>query len=258
MLLPHAYDGKRNNVIQCSGERSMVVTSGQPQDAGTRLRGGWLVLARSAWVALAVLSLVYFVATMPGEFARLERVCASATCTGIDLTPAEVRELTGLGTSARFYAAYLVTAKFISAMVWLATGTVIFWRKPDDRIALFVSLTLVVGGGIAFGGIVDPGAAGSSAWAWVAVVLSFLGNTAIFTFFFIFPDGRFVPRWTGVVALAGALLNVSFFFFPHWSVSQWLSSFLFVVSTPFWIIALLAQVYRCRRGSPPPPRPQTK
>ena len=76
----------------------MVVASGQPQDAVTRLRGGWLVLARSAWLALAVLSLVYFVATMPGEFARLERACASATCTGIDLTPAGVHELGALGS----------------------------------------------------------------------------------------------------------------------------------------------------------------
>src|SRR5919202_2532984 len=172
MLLRHACDGKRNNVIQCSGERSMVVTSGQPQDAVARLRGGWLVLAQNTWLALAVLSLAYFVATIPGEFARLERVCASAPCTGIDLTPAGVHELEALGLSARFYAAYLVTAKFISALVWLATGAVIFWRKLDDRMALFVSLTLVVGGGIAFGGSVDLGAPGSSAWAWVAVSLS--------------------------------------------------------------------------------------
>src|ERR671932_578833 len=127
----------------------MVATSGQPHDTAMRLHGGWLLLARSVWLALAVLSL-----------------------------------------SARFYAAYLVTAKFLSALVWLVTGAVIFWRKPDERMALFVSLTLVVGGGIAFGGSVDLGAAGSSAWTWVGVVLSFLGNTAIFTFCFVFPDGR--------------------------------------------------------------------
>ena len=83
----------------------MVATSGQPHDPALRLHGGWLLLARSAWLALAVLSLVYFVATMPGERARFERVCVSASCPAIDLTLARARELEVLGLSARFYAA---------------------------------------------------------------------------------------------------------------------------------------------------------
>ena len=44
----------------------------EPADA--HLHGRWLILARTAWIILAVLTVVYYFATLPLEFARLQAV----------------------------------------------------------------------------------------------------------------------------------------------------------------------------------------
>ena len=93
-----------------------------------------------------------------------------------------------------------------------------------------------------------------SAWSLPGHFVIFLGNISLFLFFYLFPTGRFVPRWTrwlwGVVIVFWAVNG----FFPllHSSILAG------VVFLGFVCSILVAQIYRYRRVSSAGQRQQTK
>jgi hypothetical protein len=94
---------------------------------------------------------------------------------------------------------------------------------------------------------------------WLQLPIRFLWVLAMFLwliFLFVFPDGRFVPRWTrllGAVAIPAALLvDVS-----HEQSTTRLGLTVLIWSV-FWGIGLYAQAYRYRHVSGPVQRQQTK
>ena len=106
-----------------------VVRSASSSMADTRLRGGWLILARVVWVAVVVLTLGLFIASIPTTFADLHMLCTAASCTtGGPLTPDGVRELQAWGLSMDFYATYMVVFIMVFAFGYFAVGAVLFWR----------------------------------------------------------------------------------------------------------------------------------
>lgn len=217
-----------------------------------RLYGRWLILARTAWIALAILTVVYYCATLPLEFAGLQTVCTHAGCA---LTPANVRELGELGLPSAFFAVYFITVDIVIAIVWFAVAAVIFWRRSNDRMALFVAFFLLT-----FGAIEVSGSIVSTlpVWQVVAAFLLFSGNTSSFLFFYLFPDGRFVPRWTRWLSIVIVAIEICLFFFPNAPLSKWLNSFRFVEFIAILASGLLAQFYRYWRVSGPVQRQQTK
>ena len=102
-----------------------------------------------AWVAVAVLTLVCIAFSIPVEFARLQTVCTTGVCQPEALTSANVRELGEIGLSVSFYAGYLIAVELIFAVTSFAVGVLIFWRRSDEPMALFVALLLVTLAGAA-------------------------------------------------------------------------------------------------------------
>jgi hypothetical protein len=45
-------------------------------------------------------------------------------------------------------------------------------------------------------------------WVWVVPVAAFIGNLCIGSFFFVFPTGRFVPRWAIMIAVVYSAYNI--------------------------------------------------
>jgi hypothetical protein len=111
-------------------------------DQDRALRGGWLVAA--------LLTVVYLVASLPSTFIAFQRVCTGQDCPVGALTSQHVRELEAIGRSPGFFASYLLAHAILLAGVSLAVGGGIFWVKADDRMALFVALTLVASAALAF------------------------------------------------------------------------------------------------------------
>jgi signal transduction histidine kinase len=214
--------------------------------------GYWPLLARAAWIVVAVLTVVYYFGTLPLEFARLQTVCTHAGCL---LTPTNARELGELGLSVNFFAAYFIAVDIIFTLVWFAVGAVIFWRRSNDRMAFFVALFLVTYGGIGFSGGIDTT---FPVWQAVSAFLLFFGNTSSFLFFYLFPDGRFVPRWTRWLSVVITVIALCLFFFPDTSLSNWLNSFRFVEFIGILATGVVAQFYRYWRVSGPMQRQQTK
>jgi hypothetical protein len=121
--------------------------------------------------------------------------------------------------------------------------------------ALFSAFALLMFGGAAFNSDVSEAAAAAyPALSLPVYLLEYVGQVAYTIFFYVFPDGRFVPRWARWLVLVWAVLLVPDVFFPR---SPWnlLDGPLF-----FGLIggAVLAQVYRYWRVSTPVHRQQTK
>jgi hypothetical protein len=222
----------------------------------TPLRGRWLVFARVGWVVLAALTLGLDAAGIPYAYAQYKSVCTSAACADdFDrLTPDRLQALQDFGLSADFFAVYSVALLVVATLVFAAVAAVIFWRRSYDRMALFGSFTLLIFGGAALTDTMRALADAHPAFWFPAYSLDYAGQVAFGVFFFVFPDGRFVPRWTRWLAVAYALLFVPDIFFPD-SALNLLNGPLFL-SYP--VSLLVAQVYRYRRVSSPSQRQQTK
>src|SRR5919202_112433 len=176
--------------------------------APVTLRGRWLRLARAGWVAIAALHLGLAVAVLPRYFAALRTVCSAPPCPAWQLTPEQARSLAGWGLAPGGYAAYLVALLLASTLGFWAVALLLFRRKPDDWLALFIALAFVL-----IGTLNPPSrlilAEASPAWGMVVYFTSAMGWASFFTIFFcLFPDGRWVPRWARWLAVGYYGLNV--------------------------------------------------
>lgn len=214
------------------------------------LHGRWLVFARAAWLAVAALTLGLDAAGIPYAYAQYKSVCSGASCE-TPLTSNGLRALHEMGLSAGFFAAYIVAAVMTAALVYCAVAAVIFWRRSNDKMALFSSFALLTFGSTASS---IPQAATHPAFWFPAYFLYYIGQVSFVVFFYLFPDGRFVPRWTRWLAIVAALLFVPRAFFPGSSLD--------LLNSPLYLILIgttaVAQVYRYRSVSNPWQRQQTK
>jgi hypothetical protein len=230
----------------------MLAPDKAPTASDLRLRGGWLVLARVAWLALIVLTLTTFFASLPIYLTLLQTPCAGTACLSLQLRPEQVEWLAGVGWSSTDYAAFLVALTLTSVVVCLLVSALIVWRRPDDRMALLVALVLV-----ALGPAIEADSLRTWPFLWQVPneALDFLMLALGMLFLALFPSGQFVPRWTRwplAVILAGL---VPYMFFPTSLFSR----------LPVWYLVLgevalllVAQLYRYRRMSGPLERQQAK
>jgi hypothetical protein len=215
---------------------------------------------RAAWAALAAIVLGLNAVGLPYSYAKYESVCTTAACAHSEgttrLTPEGVRALRDFGLSPEFYGAYVgVVAPVVAVLVFAAVAGVIFWHKAEDRMALFSAFVLLTFGGAVLNSDISEAAAAAHPALWLPVyLLEYVGEACFAVFFYVFPDGRFVPRWTRWLALVWAALWVPNTFFPR--------SPLNLLAGPFIIVYLgtlvLAQAYRYRWVSTSVHRQQTK
>ena len=182
---------------------------------------------------------------------RSVEVCAEDSL----LTPEAAQELEELGLSRSFYAAYQgVGVETAFTLVCFAVAAVIFLRRSDDRMRLFTSFVLLIFGGAGAADTMRALAEAHPAFWFPVNLLDYVSQVCFGIFFYLFPDGRFMPRWTRFLAAASALLLVPDIFFPDSALAAVTEPlfFAFVGSLVF------AQVYRYRRVSTPEQRQQTK
>ncbi len=219
-------------------------------DTHTQLHGRLLLLARTGWIVLLLVSVGMFLASLPPYYAAL--LAFSGPHTPTDAVRVGLMQL---GVPVGLYAAYHMAVLVVLMLVFVGAGLLIFWRKGNDGATLFFSSVLVVFGAI------WPNTLGALTAQYPAVALldQFL-NFSGFTFFFLlgylFPDGRFVPRWTRWVALVVVVSAIPEFFFPldNPVVEQFdpLLGIVFITTLVF------AQIYRYRHISTTTQRQQTK
>jgi signal transduction histidine kinase len=225
----------------------------------TCLHGGWLMFARVGWIALTLLILLLSAISIPRAEALFQSICQQgAPCLSGQLSQADLRMLHQLGLSPGFLAVYQLGLDVGTLLIYSALAALIFWRRSQDRMALFCAYFLVLTGGATYTGLLDVGLRSiAPAWFWLVGVLELLGQVSFAVFFLLFPSGRFVPRWSrwGVPLI---VLNEAWYvFFVNQFVGEHsiLNSLLFAAQ----ILGLVGmQIYRYRRVSTITERQQTK
>src|SRR5256884_4517126 len=222
--------------------------SGAPE---TRLRGRKLILARVVWGAAVILIVASFLAKLLANYTFLQTICTGATCGLGQPTLDSAHALQKLGLSVATYATYTLALALALAFLCFTLAAVIFWRRSDDWMALLVALavvaTVTLNGNAVFGS--------HSAWGVLTHVLGVLGSGVYVLVLALFPDGRFVPRWTRWLLLCWALSGMGVLFFSEaffgWPVYD-------LVWRAELVLLLIAQVYRSRTAASPLHRQQGK
>jgi hypothetical protein len=214
------------------------------------LRGRWALLVRVTWVAVALAALGSFVVSLPVRYAELSQPTGRMRAA-----------LAEAGLSPGGYALYNVALDAVFVSVFAAVAIVVFWRRSDDPVALLIATMLVVWG--PFNGLLvqAPGTLEGTYPPALDVLLSaalpFAGYMAWMLFFYLFPSGRFVPRWTRWMALGWILFSGSWIFTPFGPPS-WPAPLFSAAVLVLWGSFLVAQVYRYARVSNEAQRRQTK
>jgi len=216
----------------------------------TQLRGPWLAIARVGWVCVAVPILGISFAFIPGHFDQLLGFCSR-----------DGQALGQLGLSVGLCAGSFATFSLIFLLGYSVAAVFIFWRRSDDWMGLFTSLMLLGIGPI---------------WTSLNVLMTIpprwqlpVGLVRAIVpgffsiFFYLFPDGRCIPRWTRGLAVVSVAFALSWTFFPAspinpYNVNTWASPLGLGVWLVWIGIGVFAQIYRYRRVSNPVQRQQTK
>jgi signal transduction histidine kinase len=206
----------------------------------------WQRLAQAGWYGCAALAwgilFLSVVAQMIASEEALHRILAAPGA------PSLVVTLSIVGFVARMAA----------ALISLILASVLFLKRPDEGMALFLSYFLLVYGVVLAG----PLASLESIWPGMGIIALNVMAPILFApllvaFLSIFPNGRFVPhqtRWLVIASLLYAPLSPLLF-----NAS---SAMLYNIGALLWFAlifaGLYAQAYRYRHVSNPIERQQTK
>lgn len=242
-----------------------MATRPQSRDEASRqLQGRRLILARVLWIVVVTLTVGLFFASIPSYYAYFLHLlqCTGAACSttgSVRFSSDYVRQIHALGLSLASFATYDTLLDIILACGYFIVGGVLFWRtwgRSNDFMALFASFTLVTFA-ITFTNLI---AALPSAWQLPVRCIDFIGDLCIVLFFYLFPNGRFVPRWIGWLMIGVIVYWGTLVFFPSSAFNLFARFTLLnaVVFATFIISMLVAQIYRYRSVSSPLQRQQTK
>ena len=212
-------------------------------------------MARVAWMGLASAAVAASALGLPALYAQFRALSVYEPAVRVSVRA----NLADLGLSVGFYAAYLLALGVVLALACFVVAAVIFWRRSNEPMALFVAMLLVLLGATFSG---PNGAAGDLGPIWERLngILNALSFAFVFIFFYLFPDGRFVPRWTRWLVLLILAYVVPTALFPNSPVSpgSWPDLPYTLLLGSLLFTGAIAQIHRYRRVSSQTERQQTK
>ncbi len=218
----------------------------------TSLHGRRLVLFWIGWALLVAYTLGVFFGSLPFYFAHLQTVCTRTPCISGQPLASTVLQLHGLGLSLASYALLQILLTSLVACVAFAVAGVLAWRKTDDWLALLASLTLVM---LATVISTNTLLQFPSPWQVPATLLNILTLESLILMGCLFPNGRFVPRWTRWLPLIWLMGNLLLVFVSRFQNLEVLQTLIWFGGLAYLVGALL---YHYRVSSTPVQRQQTK
>lgn len=219
----------------------------------------WLPLLRLSVILILLLLDVLFVLGIPYFYTHLTKLCTLPNCMPLVLTDADVIMLEAAGLSANFYALAHIGIEIINVL-WVNLICLYFLRRFMTHWMGYIASLFFISY------IIMP----NVIWAlldahpsinFIGEVILRITNTAAFTLIFIFPRGRFVPRWTAWFLLPGLIMI--------WgrTIAEYYSEFVGtdlvsgILLSPFLftlVMGIVFQVYRYWRVYDPLERQQSR
>jgi signal transduction histidine kinase len=226
------------------------MTSSNQSTRLTYIPTPWIQVLQVAWVLLALLSVVIFIASLPGYLAHLEVGTHGDTFV---VEPSALRTVLN---------AVNVLASISIVLISLTLSWFLFRQKPNELMAMFLAFYLLVYA-IGFAGPLEAlisiwPALDDSIYALVAGTLVGPMSIALFT---LLPDGRFVPDWSRWLIPASVLIIPFAFSYSNPQAKTGNSALVWIGSSLALVIlvaSLYAQVYRYRKVSSHTQKQQTK
>jgi signal transduction histidine kinase len=174
----------------------------------------------------------------------------------------------GLGLTAVAFEGYFVVLRIVAAAPFVFLSLLLMRQRGQElRVMLLASLLVVLAGA---GPWFNPHWGWGGYWFETFTSLPFLGRTAqlltfllysgLFLFAFLFPSGRFVPRWSRWATALFVPLAAGYAFFPEGSASWANMPFPLgtLIPVTFMFLAIAAVVWRYRRQASTVERQQIK
>jgi signal transduction histidine kinase len=225
-------------------------------DGPFRLKGAWLGLGRVLFAGLFVLSVALFGTSLWRIFEQGIATCDSTYWASWNECPAFRGAQAQLGLTPVLYEAYFLVLRVAAALPFFALSLILVIRRSEElRVLLLAALLAVLG---AAGTWFTPLWHWAGYWlreftlvpflAWGADLLNFLLNAGGLLFFYLFPTGRFVPRWSRWLAVLWTVLSFFAAFLPTspLSYATWPSVPAALVPLLFVVSGLGAMLYRYR------------
>ena len=220
----------------------------------------WLMFAHVLQILVICLTIGLFIASIPINYERRSMVCRVEPCPPTQLTTASEQALQKIGLTVDSFVSLTVGLDVLVAVLFTICAIVIFIRKPNDILTIFVTVMLITFGTATFtGGIAGIGIAYPQL-DWLVQTIALIGNGSILAFLFVFPNGRFTPRWTVAILILYVLFQLPRYYFPESGLNlvdknPVLYNLLFVGAN---LGGLAAQIYRYRKISNVVEQQQTK
>lgn len=235
-----------------------------------RLGDKSLLIGRFLYIALFMLSLGVFALANYGQATQW----AFGDCEVIYFPP-EYRPncmlwreaISNSGLTPAAFAVYFVLLRVVAALPFFFLSIVLMRRRSELRVLLLAGFLLLVG---TAGPFYNPFWQWSTSWFTVENqlpilpmlnrVLDFLLSVGAALFVFLFPDGKFVPKWARWIAFAWLVMRAGDVFFPETPLSLYALShpLAIILNTAFTLCAVGALIWRYRVHANPVQRQQIK
>jgi hypothetical protein len=189
-------------------------------------------IARIGWVFVTLLTLALTIVGIPERYRQL--------------LSADARALENLGISQSAYAVYVISLMLLLIIAHILIAGLIFLRKNQDWMALWVAVALVTNGALTSLSVMYSPATVHPLLRTLVNVVIYTGLVSSMVLLFLFPTGRFVPSWTRWLAVAWSILMLPAILIPSsvFSLSSW-SPFAQIAILLVWSsIAIYVQGYR--------------
>lgn len=205
-------------------------------------------LLMGVWIVFALVCVGFCIASLVERYNLLLRPATDLRA-----------ELASLGITPGFHATWNIALEALVAFSYFGMAALIAWRKSQDTAALVIALALVAFGA-AIPGTIYSILNAQPIWVQPYGFLQILGWMMLLIFAFVFPNGRFVPRWALPLVVPWAAWVVGFFLFAG-EITQnrvWAIGLTFAIWALWFIVGAAAQYYRYTRVSSWVERQQTK
>lgn len=209
-------------------------------------------------LSICLITVCLFLLSIPPLFHTIQTNCIEERCNEVGAVPPGFAQLEAIGWSSTTYAAFYTAMYSCFALVFIGAAFLLLIKKPNNRMSLFAILTLCTFG-VSFPATTSV-LEGKHAVLDLFINMSYVASViGIVMFFFLFPNGKFVPKWSGWIVAFLVISRCIEFIIPSlvWSLNDniWTIGLWLVV----WLTTqLISQIYRFRKISSPAERQQTK
>jgi hypothetical protein len=210
------------------------------------------------WAALAAFLLYAFVTTLPRVVAQMRTPCQLGSCLWLQYTRPQMAAISHQLLPYETYISVVLALGTASLVAMWVVSAVIIWRRPDDWMAVLVAYALLVQGTPLTTTSVSLG---DMPWLNPNTYVLALLSLSVPTVFSLFPNGRFVPRWTFWLFIVNLFLVIPLVqtaISPKTAIYTPLGPLGWVVTAIQLSALAIAQIYRYRAVSTPLERQQTK